>query len=464
MKQSAIALCWLQGVGEELHENGLELISKFSVEGEQRIMGHFVDDFCPETNTIYQFHGFFYHGCDKCYDGDAYNTVCHEKFYNLHERTRRITYLFITGGYRVVEKWECEYRRESDISLERIKQLSQSEFFTCLNLNPRDALFGGRTSPAGLFDEMKKYGGKIRYYDYTSLYPFVQKIYPYPTGHPQITRGVTTCENVNIAEVFGLIKCKILPPNNMLFPVLPCRTKKLIFPLCRTCMEKLSELCTHNVEERALYGAWTSVEVQKAIELGYEILAVYEIYHFAQKARIFYTYVDTFMNLKQESSGVPKYCLDPNGEVNKEKLDEYVRKYAEHEQVFLEPDKICYNPGQRTVMKALLNSLWGKLAQNGDTTVVSFIDSMDDLLELVNDRSVEVTSLDFISDNVARTTHRKVSSLTSMANRNVIIASFVTAYARLKLFEVLHKLGSNVLYYDTDSALKKSHLTPLMRV
>jgi hypothetical protein len=52
-------------------------------------------------------------------------------------------------------------------------------------------------------------------------------------------------------------------------------------------------------------------------------------------------------------------------------------------------------------MKALLNSLWGKLAQNEDTTVVSFVDSLDELLVLVNDRSVEVTSLDFISDNIA---------------------------------------------------------------
>ena len=104
-------------------------------------------------------------------------------------------------------------------------------------------------------------------------------------------------------------------------------------------------------------------------------------------------------------------------------------------------------------MKALLNSLWGKLAQNEDTTVVSFVDSLDELLVLVNDRSVEVTSLDFISDNIARTTHRKTGSLISLGNRNVIIASFVTAYARLELFKVLHKLQENVLYYDTDSVI-----------
>ena len=69
--------------------------------------------------------------------------------------------------------------------------------------------------------------------------------------------------------------------------------------------------------------------------------------------------------------------------------------------VCLDKSNIKSNPGQRTVMKALLNSLWGKLAQNEDTTVVAFVDSLDELLSLVNDHSIEVTSLDFISDNIA---------------------------------------------------------------
>ncbi|CAB4008329.1 DNA polymerase [Paramuricea clavata] len=159
------------------------------------------------------------------------------------------------------------------------------------------------------------------------------------------------------------------------------------------------------------------------------------------------------MKLKQESSGIPKNCLNKDGTVIKTKLQEYIDDYMKHKGVLLEGVKTCYNPGQRTVMKALLNSLWGKLAQNEDTTVVSFLDTMDKLLDLVNDRTVEVTSLDFISDNIARTTHRKGSSLTPLPNRNVIIASFVTAYSRLELFKYLHKLGENVLYYDTDSVI-----------
>jgi hypothetical protein len=129
------------------------------------------------------------------------------------------------------------------------------------------------------------------------------------------------------------------------------------------------------------------------------------------------------MKLKQESNGVPKNCLKKNDDVDEIKLRDYIEEYAAHEQFYLEKGKIRRNPGQRTVMKALLNSLWGKLAQNEDTTVVSFLDSLDELLSLVNDHSVEVTSLDFISDNIARTTYRKTGSLIPLGNRNVIIAS-----------------------------------------
>jgi G:T-mismatch repair DNA endonuclease (very short patch repair protein) len=442
INQSAIALCWLREIENELHENNHRLNSKLSVGGETKILDHFVDGYCDDTRTIYQFHRCFYHGCKKCYDGEAYNQIVHERFFILRARTQRMTVLFRQHVYKVVEKWECDYRKESHISADQIKRISLGEFFENLNLNPRDALFGGRTSLAILYydreGDLKK--RKVRYYDVTSLYPFVQKMFDFPTQHPVIFHG-EVCNSKNPKHIFGLIKCKILPPTKLLFPVLPYRSEgKLTFPLCRKCVCECAQRCTHGDEERALYGTWTSVEVQKALELGYRILNVYEIYHFEKPQKIFDDYVNTFMKLKQESSGMPKHCLDANGVVIKEKLQKYIMEYLEHKQVQLDAEKINYNPGQRTVMKALLNSL-------------SFLDSMDELLELVNDRTIEVTSLDFISDNVARTTHRKVSCLMPLPNRNVIIASFVTAYACLELFKYIHKLGENVLYYDTDSVI-----------
>jgi hypothetical protein len=92
---------------------------------------------------------------------------------------------------------------------------------------------------------------KTRYYDFTSLYPYVQKKYRFPILHPMITRGIDECSEIEIKTAFGLIKCKILPPKKLLFPVLPYHTAKLTFPLCRTCAEKLEDHFEHDDDERS---------------------------------------------------------------------------------------------------------------------------------------------------------------------------------------------------------------------
>ena len=83
-----------------------------------------------------------------------------------------------------------------------------------LILNPRDALFGGRTNAFKLYHKCEA-GEKIKYYDFTSLYPFVQKYCRYPVGHP-----IIITENFgNVLDYFGIIKCKILPPKRLYIPV-----------------------------------------------------------------------------------------------------------------------------------------------------------------------------------------------------------------------------------------------------
>ena len=44
----------------------------------------------------------------------------------------------------------------------------------------------------------------------------------------------------------------------------------------------------------------------------------------------------------------------------------------------------------------------------------------------------------------------------SNVRTNVVLATFTTAHARLRLFNVLHKLDENVLHFDTDSVIYKS--------
>lgn len=142
--------------------------------GERKILDRYVDGFCEETNTVYQFHGCFYHGCETCFDRSSYNMVNNETFFTLRERTRKFTRQLMAAGYNVVEKWECECNEEKRFSQFELKE-KRDEFFNFLPLNPRDALYGGRTSTFCLTYDKLNPDEKIKYYDFTSLYPFVQK-------------------------------------------------------------------------------------------------------------------------------------------------------------------------------------------------------------------------------------------------------------------------------------------------
>lgn len=63
----------------------------------------------------------------------------------------------------------------------------------------------------------------------------------------------------------------------------------------------------HTDEERAISGCWVSIEVLKAIEKGYVVVNLDEVWHFPQRSDTpFRDYVKTFLQFKQESSGFPK--------------------------------------------------------------------------------------------------------------------------------------------------------------
>ena len=49
-------------------------------------------------------------------------------------------------------------------------------------------------------------------------------------------------------------------------------------------------------------GTWSSVEIQKAVRVGYKILDVYEQHHFPEKRNyLFRAYNETFFNIKKQA-------------------------------------------------------------------------------------------------------------------------------------------------------------------
>jgi hypothetical protein len=140
---------------------------------------------------------------------------------------------------------------------------------------------------------------------------------------------------------------------------------KLIFSLCSKCtLEELTGGCKHSDEERALIGTWVTPELFKALNIGYKLVAVYEVWNFPVMAQydpisgmagLFEAFINKWIKIKQEASGYPEGCD------SEEAKDQYVAEYFEREKIQLDKEKILKNPGLRALAKLMVNSFWGEL-------------------------------------------------------------------------------------------------------
>ena len=74
--------------------------------------------------------------------------------------------------------------------------------------------------------------------------------------------------------------------------------------------------------------------------------------------------------------------------------------------------------------------------------------------ELLYATEVEVCNAHMVNENMVEGQYRNADEFTEQNNKvNVVIAAFTTAYARLKLYDLLDILQERVLYYDTDSVI-----------
>ena len=449
---SKVALEWLTWCAQEQQS-----LQHARNAGEYCIPGtnFHVDGFDASTNTIYEFHGCFWHGCRRCFP------IRHESHLRHYDRTMQDVYettqqriqQFKELGYHVVEMWECDWTRLKDTSLDIRTYLGTLDFTE--PLNPRDAFCGGRTNAVKLYHHVTP-NQQIHYIDVTSLYPWVNKTCVYPKGHP---RFIFNPGHTDITKYFGLVQCKVLPPRQLYHPVLPYRhASKLLFPLCAACVEqemakrpldRCAE-CVHTDEQRALTGTWCTPELSKAVDLGYDILYIYEVWHFDETCEgLFRDYVNTWLKIKQEASGWPSWVGD-----DETKRQQYLREYFEHEGIQLEYANIKKNPGLRTLAKMMLNSMWGKFGQRLNKTQVQTFEDPQAFHRFLDTSTLDVRHVSVINDNLVEVHYQyQDEDIPVSPNLNIFVACFTTCWARLRLYAALEQLGERVLYYDTDSVI-----------
>jgi hypothetical protein len=140
----------------------------------------------------------------------------------------------------------------------------------------------------------------MRYVDVCSLYPYVLKYKPFPIGHLQI-----------ITSDFGDVNdyCRVFPSRGLYYLTRSAAN----YCFFHTCAEQRDlgpdDCCHHTDFQRSLTGIWVTSELQKALELGYRLDEIYEVWIFPESSHdLFASYINTFLKIKQQASGFPDDC------------------------------------------------------------------------------------------------------------------------------------------------------------
>ena len=249
--------------------------------------------------------------------------------------------------------------------------------------------------------------------------------------------------------------CRVCYDEDTINPV----SQKPMFALCGTCLkEKRQDYCPHAEDDRVIRGTWVTIEVQKAIEMGYEVRDIEVVWHWEERALydkdtrtggLFTNYIDQFLRLKQEASGYPSWC------VTSEDKQRYIEDYFKNEGIRLDPPK---NPGLRSLAKLCLNSMLGKFAPRSGLSQTEIHDDPAEVNKLLQSDTVTVDNIR-LNEEIVEVTYKEDGAFARVnPNTNVVVAAFTTCHARLKLYEVLEKLGDRALYQDTDSVVFQTRL------
>lgn len=323
----------------------------------------------------------------------------------------------------MIEEEENEAKPQTAISI-----LTKDEYETI-----KRGFHGGRTEVFKLYkkwseDDVKngKYG---RYIDIKSLYPTVQYLDHLPYGKP---KKFTFNENdkVDISKYFGFVECDVTPPKDLLIPLLGGKQNgKFCFGL--------------NKMEKAVI---PTPELNKAIELGYKVDRVYQIFHFKKTNKLFKSYIQTFMRLKEENGGFTGTW--------EEKL-EYCKMWKDKMNIEIKPENLTSNAGRKANAKLLLNSLWGKFGQRpmASDEYIQEPSKWYKLLDREERGEVSIESREDLGDCLFITYKELKDNKTSLKKTNVGLCAMITSNARLRLYEVIGKMKDRLIYCDTDSCI-----------
>ena len=94
----------------------------------------------------------------------------------------------------------------------------------------------------------------------------------------------------------------------------------------------------------------------------------------------------------------------------------------------------------------------GKFAQRSNLTKTKMVTEPKEFFDILS--KFEVSDARLVNDEMVEVHYKEKDEFAEQNDKvNIVIAAFTTAYARLKLYDLLDLLQERVLYYDTDSVI-----------
>jgi len=346
--------------------------------------------------------------------------------------------------------------RYNDMEPEAIAILDSTEYAF-----HKSGFYGGRTSV------WKTRTQKLcKYIDVNSLYSSVQMYDYLPTGHckHEIYSPALQMEDKQqmldfLESHFGTIECDVYCPQEpKIIPVLP----------------------SHNIDgngynmKHKKKARYTSIELKKAVEKGYKITNITESYCSEKSNTLFQTYILRHFKTKVQSGGF-KGTEDEFNDMQNELETRYGFKFDVEKITFRGSEKelnkiigkeggddnksmiyIKSNPGMKAISKNCLNNLWGRFAMRYQMSKTEYItDPLKwfKLLERKEKGEIEIDGEGLLDKTTMMVKyHEEKDENTSLISTNIMLASFITANARLRLYSELEKIGfDRIVYMDTDS-------------
>lgn len=374
-----------------------------------------------------------------------------------------------------------EYKRKYEAALiDSWVALKPSEYWFA-----RRTLMGGRTDVKHLKCELSpadiEAGCRIVYQDITSQYPYQQIVHDFPVGTPTIQvwdskylpcithsnhrvpgcgcRGANMPRELCIErkislptslelfaqDFFGIACVTLIPPKNLLFPVLVFFDEE----------RKKSLSTLRDEDHREIF--CTSIELQRAMQLGYLLVKIHRFDKYKRRPSLWHDKMGAFYVEKMLNSGP----APATPEARQELRDTYEERFGMGALIDSSWDRWGKHKAQKTVAKIMINSMWGKHAQRPFMTEAKVLnhqtgkDTVTDFFANVMNGNFTGMDSTVVGENdvMYRYTANGANMNPNLHDGYLPAAIFVTAWARLQLHGELHKLGKRALYHDTDSII-----------